>query len=119
LVSAKYQLKAQISAKILAYTGLFTDYRPNIGLGKISVLVADMSIQIYRYQYRQKYWPGTYIGIGIGWTHIGLSLVYGLIMHTNQHTDPPHDSYAARKTDNVESKDTVDQDNLIVISAVN
>ena len=27
-----------------------------------------------RYQYRQKYRPGTYIGIGIGWTHIGAKL---------------------------------------------
>jgi hypothetical protein len=58
----------------LAYIGLFTDYQPNIGLGKILASVADMYIQIHRYQ--QKYRPGTYIGIGIGigWTHIGLSL---------------------------------------------
>ena len=57
--------------------GIFTDYRPNIGKAKISVSVADMSIQIY--QYRQKYMPGTYIGIGIDWTHIGLSLKDRLI----------------------------------------
>ena len=53
---------------------LFTDYRPNIGVGK------------YQYRYR---WPiclSKYIGIGInigqehigiGWTHIGLSLTLG------------------------------------------
>ena len=35
-----------------------------------------MSIQIYRY--RQKYQLGTYIGIDIGWTHIGLSLSVGV-----------------------------------------
>ena len=32
-----------------------------------------MSFQLY--QYRQKYRPGTYISIGIGWIHIGLTLV--------------------------------------------
>jgi hypothetical protein len=52
----------------LAYISLFTDYRPNIGLGKISVSVANMTIQLYRYR------PATFIGIGIGWTHISLSL---------------------------------------------
>jgi hypothetical protein len=59
-------------AKISAYISLFTDYRPNMGLGKILILVAGMSIRIYQYRYWQKYWPGKYIGIG--WTHIGLSL---------------------------------------------
>ena len=51
--------KAWISAKISAYIVIFTDYWPNITLGKISVSVASMSIQIYRYRYLQKYRPGT------------------------------------------------------------
>ena len=33
-----------------------------------------MLVQIYQYWYRQKYWLGTYIGIGIGWTHICATL---------------------------------------------
>ena len=41
----------------------------------VSVSVTDKSVQIYGYRYRQNYQPGTYIGISIGWTHIGLSLV--------------------------------------------
>ena len=55
---------------------MFTDYWPNIGLGKISVpvLVADMSIQIYQ----QKYQPGALISIGISWTHFGPTLDEGL-----------------------------------------
>jgi hypothetical protein len=40
--------------------------RKNIGIG----LVANMSIQIYRYW--QKYQPETYVGIG--WTHTGRAL---------------------------------------------
>ena len=40
---------------------------------KISVSVADMLVHIYRYQ--QKYWLGEYIGMGIGRTHIGPTLV--------------------------------------------
>jgi hypothetical protein len=59
-------------ANISAYIGIFTDYWPNIGLGNILVSVADMFIQKNRYW--QKYWPGTYIDIGIGWTNINLTL---------------------------------------------
>jgi hypothetical protein len=40
----------------------------------VSVSVADMSVQIYPYRYRQRYRLGEYIGIGIGWTHIGQTL---------------------------------------------
>ncbi len=39
----------------------------------VSVSVTDMSLQIYRY--RQKYRLAEYIGIGIGWTHIGQTLL--------------------------------------------
>ena len=49
---------------------------------KISVSVTDMLLQIYRY--RQKYRLAEYIGIGIGWTHIGLTLVYGHIWDLHQ-----------------------------------
>ena len=44
---------------------------------EISVSVADMLVQIYLYRYRQKYLLEEYIciGIGIGWTHIGQTLV--------------------------------------------
>ena len=49
---------------------------------KISVLVsvADILVQIYLYRYRQKYRLGEYIciGIGIGWTHIGPTLIQTL-----------------------------------------
>jgi hypothetical protein len=39
--------------------------------------VADMLVQIYLYRYRQIYRLGEYIciGIAIGWTHIGPTLV--------------------------------------------
>ena len=45
----------------------------------VTVSVTDMSLQIYRYQYRQKYRLAEYIGIGIGWTHIGLTLDANLV----------------------------------------
>ena len=43
----------------------------------VSVSVADMLVLIHRYRYRQKYRLGEYIciGIGIGWTHIGPTLI--------------------------------------------
>jgi hypothetical protein len=53
----------------------------------ISVLPANMMVQIYWYQ--QKYWLGEYIGISIGWTNISLTLplimdTHFHAMHTNQ-----------------------------------
>jgi hypothetical protein len=55
---------------------------------RISILMADMLVLIYRYQYQQKYQLEEYIGICIVWTHIGPTLIYikdGQILngHTN------------------------------------
>ena len=71
----------QISAKIHGYRSKYRHISARIpGIGQISakmkisvsVSVADMLVQIYRY--RQKYRLGEYICIGIGWNHIGPTL---------------------------------------------
>ena len=77
LVLAKYRLKyidiGQISVKYRQNAR----YRQYIGKIKISVsvLVTDKLVKIYLYRYWQKYRLAEYIGIGIGWTHIGLTLL--------------------------------------------
>jgi hypothetical protein len=70
---------SQISAKIHGYQPKYRPISAKIpcigqisGNMKISVSVADMLMQIYRYW--EKYRLREYIGIGIGWTHIGPSL---------------------------------------------
>jgi hypothetical protein len=73
-VSAKYRLKYMDIGRNI---GQHTRYRPNISQISakmkisVSVLVADMLLEMYRYL--QKYRLGTYIGIG--WTHIGPTLI--------------------------------------------
>ena len=66
----------EISVKIPRYRpniGEISAKMPDIGKMKISVLVTDTILQIYRYRYRQVYRLAEYIGIGR--THIGLTLV--------------------------------------------
>ena len=76
----------QISAKIHGYRPKYWHISAKIPVigkistkMKISVPVADMLVNIYQYQYQQKYRLGEYIGIGIGWTHRGSNLLTSTI----------------------------------------
>ena len=51
---------------------------------KTSVSVANMLVQIYRYQHKHHLWK--YISIGIGWTHIGPTLDMNFIIILLAHT---------------------------------
>jgi hypothetical protein len=66
----------QILVKIHGYRPKYRHVSAKIPvIGQISVSVADMLVLIYLYRYRQKYWLLEYISIGIGWTHIGPTLI--------------------------------------------
>ena len=81
----------QISAKINGYRPKYRHISAKIPVigqisanMKISVSGADMLVLIYLYRYRHKYRLGEYIGIIIGWTHIGPTLCEGQVCYLGE-----------------------------------